>query len=154
LMMGKTALCLLILVGQLAALASTMAETIASAKYPSNPNLMPNIGNGFIGMVIDSDDIYMAGLYCYHANFLIFSGAQRCRISVPEALNMTILGSTLEQIELNMRNGMVTKLLQVKGYPNSTVIQKQYAHREFSSLMVNQFEVDNSKSSVDIQIHF
>lgn len=32
--------------------------------------------------------------------------------------------------------------------------QKQYAHREFSSLMVNQFEVDNSKSSLDIQIHF
>jgi len=53
-----------------------------------------------------------------------------------------------------MRNGMVTKLWQVKGSPNSTVIQKQYAHREFSSLMVNQFEVDNSKSSIDIQIHF
>ena len=94
-MLSKTILCLLVLVGQLAALAATMAETIASEKYPSNPHLMPNIGNGFIGMAIDSDDIYMAGLYCYHANFLIFSGAQRCRISVPEALNMTISGSSL-----------------------------------------------------------
>ena len=94
--MSKKTLCLLVLVGQLAALASAVAETIASEKYPSNPNLMPNIGNGFIGMAIDSDDIYMAGLYCYHANFLIFSGAQRCRISVPKALNMTVSGSNLK----------------------------------------------------------
>ena len=85
--MGKTIFCLSILVGQLVAMVTTTADTIASEKYPSNPNLMPNIGNGFIGMAIDSDDIYMAGLYCYHANFLVFSGAQRCRISVPEALN-------------------------------------------------------------------
>jgi hypothetical protein len=73
-MLGKTVLCALLLVGELAALAA-MAETIASEYYPANPNLMPNIGNGFVGMAIDSDDVYMAGLYCYHANFLIFSGA-------------------------------------------------------------------------------
>jgi trehalose/maltose hydrolase-like predicted phosphorylase len=53
-----------------------------------------------------------------------------------------------------MRNGMVTRLLQIQGAANATVVQKQYAHREFGSLMVNQFEVDNSKSSVDLEIHF
>ena len=94
-MLGKTVLGVLLLVGELAALAAT-TETIASEAYPANPNLMPNIGNGFVGMAIDSDDVYMAGLYCYHANFLIFSGTQRCRISVPEALNMTISGSKLQ----------------------------------------------------------
>ena len=53
-----------------------------------------------------------------------------------------------------MRNGMVTKLLQLQGAANATVVQKLYAHREFTSLMVNQFEVDNSKSKVDLEIHF
>ena len=44
-------------------------------EYPSNPNLLPNLGNGFIGTVIDSGSIYLAGLYCKKDHFFVFKGS-------------------------------------------------------------------------------
>ena len=74
---------------------------------------MPSIGNGFIGTIVDSDSIYMAGLYCFTRNMLVLPGSGRCRIQVPPALNMTISNSQTDKIELNTDEGMVNKYLSV-----------------------------------------
>ena len=50
-------------------------------------------------------------------------------------MNMTIAGA-LEQIELNMQEGVVKKHFTIAG-KDAKITQKQYAHRLHSSLMVN-----------------
>ena len=71
-------------------LGAVSAQSTIQGSYPSNPNLMPNIGNGFVSTVVDSDSVYMAGLFCYMRHVEIFPGAQRCRIPPPPSLNVTI----------------------------------------------------------------
>ena len=63
---------------------------------------MPNIGNGFVSTVVDSDSVYMAGLFCFMRHIEVFPGAQRCRIPAPPSLNYTIDGSQIEKVELDI----------------------------------------------------
>ena len=73
----------LISIAALIGLSACNPSEIVSDTYPANPNLMPSIGNGNIGYVIDSDSIYMAGVYCHVNHVMIYQGAERCRLPVP-----------------------------------------------------------------------
>jgi len=112
---------------------------------------MPNIGNGFVSTVVDSDSVYMAGLFCFMRHVEIFPGAQRCRIPTPPSMNMTISGSAIESVELDIDNGVVKKIFSVSG-TNATVTNSRYAHRNLTSLMVNEYVIDNSGNDLDLNI--
>jgi len=128
-------------------------HSLIQGEYPHNPNLMPNIGNGFIGTVVDSDSIYMAGLYCFIRHIEIFPGAQRCRIPMPPSLNMTVVGSTIDSVELDIDNGIVKKHITMPG-KKVKITNSRYAHRTITSLIVNEFVIDNSESDEDFTFSF
>jgi hypothetical protein len=128
-------------------------EAQSSSDYPSNPNLIPNIGNGFLGTVIDSDSIYMSGLYCFTRHMDIFPGSQRCRIPMPAPLNTTVKGATVDEIKVDTEKGMVIKKMSVYN-KNVSITNMKYAHRNMTSLIVNEFVVDNSKGDTDFTFAF
>ena len=63
--------------------------------------------------VVDSDSVYMAGLFCFMRHVEIFHGAQRCRIPTPPSMNMTIVDSTVESVELDIDQGIVKKIISI-----------------------------------------
>ena len=63
------------LILSIVALIGLTTSKLISKEYPSNPNLMPNIGNGYLGYVVDSDSVYVAGLYCFTRHVLLFPGS-------------------------------------------------------------------------------
>uniref|UniRef100_A0A6B2KZB4 Protein-glucosylgalactosylhydroxylysine glucosidase n=1 Tax=Arcella intermedia TaxID=1963864 RepID=A0A6B2KZB4_9EUKA len=107
-----------------------------SPQEPTDINMMPSIGNGYLATVISSDTIYVSGL---------FNGLNTVdpshRAVIPATQSFTLTNSITTATALDLRRGTYFRRGTIG---KASFEQRSYAHRVHSSLLVHEISVDNS----------
>ena len=90
---------------------------------------MCSVSNGYIGWVLDSCDLFLAGVYASKRHMVLWEGSHRARLPAPSLLELS--GSQLINVSLDMRRAVVSTAhsLSAPNEPTLTVTRKYYAHR-------------------------
>ena len=119
--------------------------------WPANANLAPSLGNGRVGWLVNSETMFLSGLFCAKRNLLIYSGARRCRIPAPQSLRTTV-DAVSRGIELDLTSATVTEQLTTAD-PNITLARSWYAHRSRPGVLVSEIVLTNrGPAAVSIRI--
>ena len=119
-----------------------------TSTYPTNPNYMPAIGNGYISTYLNSEYIYMAGVY---------NGAGAItpshRAKIPSTVNLRAYKlnnkkTYNEDLACDMKGGRVL-------YQIGRVAQGSwFAHREYKDVMVYELKLLEGHTSANICLKY
>ena len=114
--------------------------------------IMASVGNGYIGSIIDTDTIHVAGIYNGRAlpkrwpiyPLYFYEHTHRARIPSTCAIRFTVVGrSGEESYALDVSEGVFYRWFESDD-KNMTVEQRIYAHRSRKHLMVVELSVTKS----------
>nr|KAI8741141.1 acid trehalase-like protein 1 [Biomphalaria glabrata] len=120
---------------------------LTSSSMPSNKNYIPEVGNGHVATVVQSDTIFMNGLY---------NGASivshRARIPSTAGYNITSVTPSgfSRQYSLDLGRGIFTESYTWSGL---NVSLRTYAHRLFTTVLVNELVLERTDdNTTDVQV--
>jgi len=106
-------------------------------RLPSDPNLLPTLGNGHIGFTVFSDAVYMNGLYSGH-------GGLSHRARIPNFVNIRLPGDDIKYT-LNIESGYFMAELRVANQFIATHLV--YPHRFHNRAVINQIHIQRLAES-------
>ena len=120
---------------------------------------MPSIANGYVGTVIWSDEVHVAGVFNGKAYVMpnshgwphnYYNHTHRARIPSTCAINFNLTGNfkANRSYALDVEDGVFYQWVQSEGVE---ITQRIYAHRDRKQLLINEVHVKNSRSE-DIMI--
>jgi len=123
---------------------SSQGNLIYVDKEPLDKNYLPSISNGYLGTVLDSDNIFVGGVYV--GEFIVFEKligfhSKRARIPATQKIvpkNCETIGSALD-----IERAMYLRRFQLD---KAQIEQRWFAHRGLRSLLVHQINVNATRS--------
>ncbi|KAH9490327.1 hypothetical protein Btru_034974 [Bulinus truncatus] len=120
---------------------------LTSSELPSNKNYIPEVGNGHIATVVQSDAIFMNGLY---------NGASTTshRARIPSPAGYDIASTTPPGLSrlysLDLGRGVFAQSYSGAGGVNITL--RTYGHRSFTSVLVSELVLERADASTDVEV--
>nr|CAB3224254.1 acid trehalase-like protein 1 [Phallusia mammillata] len=109
---------------------------IESSALPKNPKFYPTVANGYLGLRLFGDTMYVAGIYNgYHGD----SHRARLPCKIPYIFNPTKNTSASVKFVQNMADGLFQVLKETKD--NLTVQQTVYAHAKYVNILATEITV-------------
>jgi trehalose/maltose hydrolase-like predicted phosphorylase len=105
-------------------------------------NIMTSVGNGYVATVVGSDTVYVAGVY----NGLHTRDPSH-RARIPSTNAISIANATLVACAIDLAEAIYYRRLVWNGHSEILIEQRFYAHRLYSSVLVNELFVDNTVNS-------
>ncbi|CAG5116719.1 unnamed protein product, partial [Candidula unifasciata] len=122
------------------------STVLSSESLPANRDYMPEVGNGHIATVVDSDTVLMNGLY-NGANF----SSHRARIPSTSgySINATTPANLQRLYSLDTGRGVFFETYTGQGV---TVSLRTYAHRELVRVLVTELVLSRDSVSRDVEV--
>lgn len=110
------------------------ANMLVSLVEPSDLQLMPYIGNGFLATIVGSNTTYMGGVF----NGLDVEGPSH-RARIPGTISITVTNAEVQAVAIDLEKGIYYRSLGCDGCAH--LQQRFYAHRSLLSLLVCELDI-------------
>eukprot|EP01084_Bolivina_argentea_P106703 190888_1 len=108
----------------------------------------PEIGNGYIGVVVDIDKLYVTGLY----NGKCGDPPHKARMPSTQLVTIKNAHNFINGLDVN--HAKFIKRWKLNNYSDDIIIQQTFlAHRKYRNILAMEFQLLNAKNSVDIDVY-